>query len=159
MRQQSIHKRTGFVMATVAALALAFGATTADAGGYKNKHAGKHHGKHYGKNYGKHYKHNNSAAIVLGTLGVIGWTLHSGNYYDNSPVSYSRRQHRRHKRHYSKHYYASNYGHSYQGHCYPVKKIGYWHGKKAKIGGTACVDAYGDRYVVKGSRYVIRYLY
>ncbi|MGY8990659.1 MAG: hypothetical protein ACKVHL_03610 [Rhodospirillales bacterium] len=40
-----------------------------------------------------------------------------------------------------------------------MKKRGYWHGNRAKIGGTACVDAYGNGYVVKGSRYLIKYLY
>jgi len=151
MRQQSISKKTGFVMAAVAALALTFGATSADAGGYKNKH----------KHQSNHYKNNDSAAIVLGTLGVLGWVLHSSNNHDYnySQISYSRRNHRRHKRHNWKRRHASNYGHSYQSACYPVKKVGYWHGRKAKIGGTACVDAYGDRYVVKGSRYLIKYLY
>ena len=29
----------------------------------------------------------------------------------------------------------------------------------SEIGGTACVNAYGNYYVINGSRYLIRYLY
>jgi len=158
MRQQSQNKKTGFVMAAIAALALTFGPGIAEAGGYKNKYHGKHHSSHQGKHYKRYNKHNDDAAIVLGALGVLGWAFHSdGHRYNKHYISQSRRHYRRHNRRHWKH--ASNYDRGYQGSCHPVKKRGYWHGNRAKIGGTACVDAYGNRYVVKGSRYLIKYLY
>ena len=155
MRHPSQNNRSGFIMAAIAAIALTFGPGIAEAGGYKHKYHGKHHSSHHGKHY---YKHKKGAAIVLGTLGVIGWAFHSdGHRYNKHYISKSRRHYRRHKRRHWKH--ASNYDHGYQGSCHPVKKRGYWRGHRAKIGGTACIDAYGNHYVVKGSRYLIRYLY
>ena len=169
MRYQSFKKQTGFIMAAMTAmtaLAFTFGPGIAEAGGYKHKYHGKHYGSHYGKHYKHKYKHHSGVAIVLGTLGAIGWPIHSNGYKTNDHyVSYSRRHYRRHKRHSWKHAYnhgssygSNNYG-GYQSVCHTVKKRGYWHGHKAKIGGTACVDEYGNFYVVKGSRYLIKYLY
>jgi len=43
--------------------------------------------------------------------------------------------------------------------CRKVSKHGYYHGRKARIGGTMCYDRYGDPYIVQGSRYVIDYYY
>ena len=158
MRQQSQNNRTGFVIAAIAAMALIFGPGIAEAGRYKNKYHSKHHGKHYGsyhsKPYKRYYKHNDGAAIVLGALGVLGWALHSDGYNNNKHyVAQSRRHKRRHWKH------ASNYNQGYQSSCHQVKKRGYWRGHRAKIGGTACVDDYGNRYVLNGSRYLNRYLY
>lgn len=50
-------------------------------------------------------------------------------------------------------------GSSYRGggDCYPVEKHGYYHGRRALIGGLMCTDAYGYAYIRPGSRYVIRY--
>ena len=60
MRQQSLNERSGLCMAAVAALALVFGAGTAEAGGYKHKYFG---------HYAKQYKYHNGAGSVLGALG------------------------------------------------------------------------------------------
>ena len=43
--------------------------------------------------------------------------------------------------------------------CHRTSKIGYWHGYRARIGGTMCYDAYGYPYIVPGSRYLIHYIY
>lgn len=41
--------------------------------------------------------------------------------------------------------------------CHKVYKHGYYHGRKARIGGTQCYDSYGNPYIVRGSRYVVEY--
>jgi len=41
--------------------------------------------------------------------------------------------------------------------CHPVWKRGHWRGYPAKVGGTMCYDAYGQGFVVRGSRYLIHY--
>jgi len=42
--------------------------------------------------------------------------------------------------------------------CHPTSKIGYVdYGRRARIGGTMCYDAYGKPYIVQGSRYIIQY--
>jgi len=41
--------------------------------------------------------------------------------------------------------------------CHKVYKHGYYHGRKARIGGTQCYDSYGNPYIVQGSRYVVEY--
>ena len=153
MRQKSFNKKTGFVMAAVAALTLAFGITSAEAGGRKNKHHGyksygwshgKYYGKHYKKRHNKRHKYRRGSVVVLGPLSVLGWVLHDiHGHYPN----YNLRQ------------WQPQYVSGYQNGCTPVSKIGRWHGHRAQIGGTACVNAYGNYYVINGSRYLIRYLY
>lgn len=42
--------------------------------------------------------------------------------------------------------------------CHSTSKIGFdTYGRRARIGGTMCYDAYGTPYVVQGSRYIIQY--
>lgn len=42
--------------------------------------------------------------------------------------------------------------------CHPTSKIGFGdYGRRARIGGTMCYDAYGRPYIVQGSRYIIQY--
>ncbi len=54
-------------------------------------------------------------------------------------------------------YWPPYYG-PYRG-CHRTSRIGYWHGYRARIGGTVCYDAYGYPYIVPGSRYLIHYIY
>ena len=42
--------------------------------------------------------------------------------------------------------------------CYEVTKVYEHYGRPALFGGTQCRDHYGDRWIVDGSRYLIRYL-
>lgn len=161
MKRQPKKNRIGFLnyaMAVITAAGFVFATTTAEAGGYKHKHG-------YHKKYYKHYKHYDGATILLGTLGYAligkqkykhhyGYKSHSFKHYG----SY-RHKHKYYKRRHWKHHYAADDHYGYSGKCHAVKKVGYWHGQKAKIGGTACADGYGNYYVVKGSRYLIRYLY
>jgi len=44
-------------------------------------------------------------------------------------------------------------------HCWPVQKVGYWHGKKALVGGKMCRNSHGNEYVIPSSRYLINYYY
>ena len=41
--------------------------------------------------------------------------------------------------------------------CHATSKVGFDHGRRARIGGTMCYDTYGSPYIVRGSRYIIRY--
>lgn len=41
--------------------------------------------------------------------------------------------------------------------CRATSKVGYDHGRRARIGGTMCYDTYGTPYIVRGSRYIIQY--
>ncbi|MGA0395172.1 MAG: hypothetical protein ACO3MW_14055 [Rhodospirillales bacterium] len=157
MRQHTIKNRSGFAMAAIAALGLMLTTSLAEAGGYKHKYNGKYHSHYYGKHYKKHFKHHGNKTVILGALGLRGWGLHSDNHYYVHPNATYKHRHsyKRYKRRAWKHAYNDNH----DGSCYPVKKKGYWRGHRAKIGGTACVDRYGNTYIVKGSRYLIRYLY
>jgi len=65
--------------------------------------------------------------------------------------------HRGHGSHKRRHYYDGHRHGYYRHDCHKVSKHGYYHGRKAKIGGTMCYDRYGDPYIVQGSRYVIHY--
>lgn len=38
--------------------------------------------------------------------------------------------------------------------CHPVSKVAYRHGRGVRVGGTMCYDAYGNAYIVKGSRWL-----
>lgn len=62
--------------------------------------------------------------------------------------------------HYVPGYYMNNHepavSHSIS-HCWPVKKKGYWKGRKALVGGKMCRDHSGYTYVVPESRYLIKY--
>ena len=41
--------------------------------------------------------------------------------------------------------------------CHATSKIGFdGYGRRARIGGTMCYDAYGTPYIVRGSRYIIQ---
>lgn len=161
MRQRLKNDRARFLntaMAAIAAIGLVFSATTADAGGYKHKYG--FHGKHY-----KHYKHYGGATILLGTLGYALTSSHKyKHHYGYKSHGYRhygsyRHKHKYYKRRFWKHHYAADDHYGYSRKCHAVKKVGYWHGYKAKIGGTACKDGYGGYYIVKGSRYLIRYLH
>ena len=131
--------------------------------GYGRSHAG------YG-NRGSHYSYS-----------------YSGGYGDHGYAGYSRGSRRDYRRgrsydHRYRRGHAYNGGHAYNdGHayddgrqsggyqsdgyqhsqsyssCQQVYKHGYWHGRKAKIGGTQCYDRYGSPYIVQGSRYLIEY--
>ncbi len=81
---------------------------------------------------------------------------------------YGHRHGYRHGGHRGKHYAGHFRGFKFHGpirargygpNCHRVSKIGYFHGRKAYIGGTGCYDRYGAFYVIPGSRYVINYIY
>ncbi len=44
------------------------------------------------------------------------------------------------------------------GNCRPITGTGYLNGRPALYGGTACYDAWGNAYAMRGSEYFIRYL-
>ena len=139
----------------------AVGSEPAAAGGYYSKH---HHG-HYDGHAGHHYPR---LPFVHALGRVIGAFLPHGRPY------YHRDRHYR-GGHYARgsHYYQSqriytppraypHHGARYRSYshgsgCHTVSKTDYWHGRLAKIGGTMCYDAYGNPYVVSGSRYVMHY--
>ena len=106
-------------------------------------------------------------------INPYGFSLNynSNSYYGRhnkhayrQPYYGRRHKHRRHfnrRRKHNNYYYSNNYyqnGPRYanQG-CQPTSKSGYWHGRQARIGGTMCYDAYGNGYIVQGSRYLIHY--
>lgn len=101
---------------------------------FKRHHAKRHHFKrHHAKRH--HFKRHH-------------FKRHKGHHAKR------RHFHRRpHHGHFSRHGYAARGG------CHEVTKVGHRHGQKALIGGVMCYDGYGRGYVVKGSRYVIRYLH
>lgn len=43
--------------------------------------------------------------------------------------------------------------------CYPVAKIDYYRGRRARIGALMCYDDYGYAYIRAGSRYLIEFYY
>ncbi len=125
-------------------------------------------------------------ALTLSTPAAAdGWSLglnsHGGitfSFYGGYHPGYYNKRHlyRRHTPYYGRHTYrprrhgphiTNNYyynsgpsygpGYAPSRACQPVSKTGYWHGRKAKIGGTMCYDAYGNGYIVNGSRYLIHY--
>ncbi len=106
-------------------------------GHYKKKHKKKRYKHGHGHGHG-HYKHHNHKHDY-------------GNYRDSDhyPWRYDKRGY---KRHVKVHRFHGGYD------CHPVKKKGYFHGRPAKVGGTMCYDRYGNAYIAKGSRYVIKYL-
>ena len=101
----------------------------------------------------------------------IGTGHHYGHHHKHSAYgvhNYKRKHHyqRSYQRKYSSHRYHQNNRHSdgkrgYSKHlgrydCHAVTKWAYDdYGQKLKIGGTMCYDAYGQAYVVPGSRYLI----
>ncbi len=114
---------------------LGFTATPAVAGGYAltlGHHNGHSHG-HYSYNYDHHYSY--------------GHNYSYGNSYNyRQPNYYQSRSH-------------NNYNNtsSYSKPCHQVSKtIVNDYGEYQRIGGTMCYDSYGQAYVVKGSRYLIR---
>lgn len=115
-----------------------------------------------------------AAADKLGVgITPYGFSLH----YNSSPYygkrnnygyrkPYYGRRHNKRRRLNNQYYYNNSYngynsyqsgpGYANQG-CQATSKTGYWQGRQAKIGGTMCYDAYGNSYVVQGSRYLIHY--
>ena len=106
--------------------------------GHKHGHYKKKHKKKRYKHSHGHYKHHHKRDY--------------GNYRDSDhyPWRYDKRGYKRHVKVHR--YHGGGYD------CHPVKKKGYFHGRPAKIGGTMCYDRYGNGYIAKGSRYVIKYL-
>lgn len=156
----------GIAAATALFMLGTLAATPATAGGYHSKH---HHG-YYDGHPGYHYPR---IPFVYELGRVVGAFLPHGRYYHHSGHNYHRQGHRHHRyhRHHRDRYYPPrrHYSHTptYRPHrsyhrgngCHPVTKTAYHHGRLAKIGGTMCYDAYGNPYVVSGSRYVMHYLY
>ena len=111
----------------------------------------------------------------------ISISIGTGHHYGYNSYNYKRRHY--YQRSYSRrHYYQRSYSRKYDDHAYGYqtrKRQGYsqhnsyrknldrydchavtkWaydnYGRKLKIGGTRCSDAYGRAYLVPGSRYVI----
>ena len=72
--------------------------------------------------------------------------------YNSHGYGYRDKNHRRYGKH-------AGYKNKHLGRydCHAVSKWAYGdYGQKLKIGGTMCYDAYGQSYVVPGSRYLIR---
>lgn len=53
--------------------------------------------------------------------------------------------------------YNRGYSRGYNNSCRRVTRRGYWHGRRALIGGRECVNARGYSYIAPNSRYLIRY--
>ena len=121
-------------------------------------------------------------SVTIGWSNGYGFSSrHHGRYErHHRPYFAPRRHYRGHGRHYRdrRHHAPRYYGHSrrhysytdgyragprYRSHvpsaaaCHPVFRFGIWHGRPAKAGGTMCYNAYGNGYVVSGSRYLIHY--
>ena len=97
-------------------------------GGIRYNHQGRRHQGRYRHNYGRNRLN------------------HQSNRY-----SHGRRHNNPRPHNYSRHNYTRHRG------CHQTSKIGYRHGRKAKIGGTMCYNRYGKGYIVSGSHHVIRY--
>lgn len=122
-----------------------------DDGGRRGDHrAGK-----YAKGHDGHgHKHGRQRRQVEHFVGKHG---HGHNHrYGHGRHDYRGNGFRAHHGGYFGRLQVSSHGH--RGACHTVSKIGYRHGQKALIGGTACYDRYGNFYVLEGSRYIIRYL-
>ncbi|NIA71157.1 hypothetical protein HBA54_21390 [Pelagibius litoralis] len=121
--------------------------------------------------------HLNAQALTVGQAAVsAGSSLHRAHhkvwrgkgYHRHRPHHQSRRGHHSKKRFHKPRRAHRHFGHKHHGKrhayavrraCHDVTKVGYRHGEKALIGGVMCYDGHGRGYIVKGSRYVIRYLY
>ena len=100
------------------------------------------HGPHYREKHRKHRKHHKRHDR--------SYRHHYDNGYDYGRHAWhGHRHHKKHRRFKRRHYVDS---------CHAVRKKGYWHGYYAVIGGTMCYDRRGRAYIVRGSRYLIRYL-
>ena len=88
---------------------------------------------------------------------------HFGREHHTPGQGHSHSRHR-HSRTHLKHGHATQRQHEhdrrgrYTSHeCRTVIKKAYEHGRLAKIAGKLCYDRHGNPYIVKGSRYVVRY--
>ena len=124
------------------------------ADGYRHhRHDGGYHGSYVVLGYG--LKH----------LGHQGFKKHRHSHYDGGKHHHYKKRHarkHRHKHRVKRHRGYGHFGKGYTRHsygCHPVSKVKWHHGRKARFGGTMCYDAYGNGYVVPGSRYFIGYLY
>lgn len=109
---------------------------------FKRHHAKRHHFKrHHAKRHFKrhHFKRHKGH--------------HAKRRHFHSRHHHKGKLHSHHRGHSPRHGYAARGG------CHEVTKVGHRHGQKALIGGVMCYDSHGRGYVVKGSRYVIRYLH
>ena len=99
-------------------------------------------GHHYGHhNHSNHYSHNYKRKHYY-KRSYSRKHNHHGYGYSN--------QHRSYKKHHGYKKHVGRYD------CHAVTKWAHDdYGRKLKIGGTMCYDAYGRSYVVPGSRYVI----
>lgn len=123
--------------------------------GHKHGHYKKHHKKHHKHGHHKkgHYKHDRGYDDYGYRHGKHHGKRDYGNYRDSDHYGW-RYDKRGYKRHVKVHRY---HGGGYD--CHPVKKKGYFHGRPAKVGGTMCYDRYGNGYIAKGSRYLIKYIH
>lgn len=114
---------------------------------FKRHHAKRHHFKrHHAK---RHFKRHH-------------FKRHKGHHAKRRHFHHRHlkgKLHGHHRGHSPRHSYASRYGYAGRGGCHEVSKVGHHHGQKALIGGVMCYDSHGRGYVVKGSRYVVRYLH
>ena len=155
--------RRAALFATFVAFALATGTLPSPAaakpgGGHQGSghsvklHKGGHKGGHQAYRRGRHaYRGGNHYAGLFGSL--LGYRPYyaRGAYYAPRRRAYVPRFRPGHR------YYKPSAHRGYGRACHTVSKIGYDNGRKAKIGGTMCYNAYGNSYVVKGSRHVIHY--
>ena len=100
-----------------------------------------------------------STPAIAGTKLFIGFG--HGHGHGHYHGHYSHRYHRpRNSLKSPLRYYRYDTGHGYHHgsarSCHPVHKwVTDHYGRQSQIGGTMCYDAYGNGYVVPGSRYVI----
>jgi hypothetical protein len=100
---------------------------------------------------------------------LADWDGHAGHFRPRLAVP--RVHHhgaQRHKPHRREAFHGRGRGHKklhhkrlrhYGGACRPVKVVGWHRGHRALFGQVLCVNRYGQRSYLRGSRYLIRYLY
>ena len=120
----------------------------------------------------RHHRHDGGdrgSYVMLGSglkhLGHYGFKKHRYSHDNSGKHRHVRKHHARKHRyehsfkhhggddHVRKGYVKRNSG------CHPVSKVRWDRGRKARFGGTLCYDAYGNGFIVPGSRYLIGYLY
>lgn len=136
--------KTGIIKALIIAIVVGLfttaGATQGFADRYRYGHGGYHgHGHHgYHDRHRGHHRggHDDFGLLLVPFAYLFGYTQ---GRYDSEP------------------YYGS-YQRAWG--CHPVVKIGYDRfGRRAKLGATMCYDAYGEAFIVPGSRHIIHYYY
>lgn len=112
--------------------------------------------------YGSHSVHNYFGALLYGSPHHYRQD-HRNKYRYRHPRSHrhvNRHGHRKHSTYLPKrraHNHRNTSYHAIQS-CHATSKAGFDdYGRRVRIGGTMCYNAYGAPYIVRGSRHIIRY--